>query len=44
MSVCVRVYFGIPIALNYKYVLLASLCYETIKMLVELFDLLVFVV
>ena len=28
--VCVRVYFGIPIALNYKYILLGSLCYDAI--------------
>ena len=40
--VCVRVYFGIPIALNYKYIL-GSLCYDAIKLPVELFDLLAFV-
>ena len=43
MLVCIEAYFGIPIALNYKYILLGSLCYDAIKLLVELFDL-VFVV
>ena len=42
--VCIRAYFGIPIAFNHKYILLGSLCYDTVKLLVELFDLLVFVV
>ena len=42
--VWVRVYCGIPIALKYKYILLESLCYDAIKLLGELFDLLVFVV
>ena len=42
--VYVRAYFGIPIALNYKYILLGSLCYDVIKMLIELFDLLIFVI
>ena len=42
--VCVRIYCGVPIALNYKYILLGSLCYDTIKLLVELFNLLIFVV
>ena len=37
LLVCVRVYFGIPIALNYKYILLGSLCYDAIKLLIELF-------
>ena len=37
MLVCIRVYFGIPIALNYKYILLGSLCYDAIKLLIELF-------
>ena len=41
---CVRAYFGIPIALNYKYILLGSLCYDATKLLIELLDLLVFVV
>ena len=44
MLVCARAYFGIPIALDYKYILLGSLCYDAIKLLVELFDLLIFVV
>ena len=35
--VCVRVYFGIQIALNYKYIHLGSLCYDAIKLLIELF-------
>ena len=35
--VCVRAYFGIPIALNYKYIILVSLCYDVIKLLIELF-------
>ena len=30
--VCVRVYFGTPVALNYKYIL-----YDAIKLLIELF-------
>ena len=42
--VCVRAYFGIPITLNYKHIFLASLCYDANKLLVELFDLFVFVV
>ena len=42
--VCVRAYFGIPIALNYKYIFLGSLCYDAIKLLVELFDLLIVMV
>ena len=42
--VCVRAYFGMPVALNYKYILHGSLCYDVIKLLVEVFDLLVFVV
>ena len=42
--VCVRAYFGIQITFNYKYILLGSLCYDAIKLLVELFDLLVFMV
>ena len=33
----IRAYFGIPIALNYKYILLGSLCYGAIKLLMELF-------
>ena len=37
-------YFGIPITLNYKYILLGSLCYDVIKILIELFDLLIFVI
>ena len=37
LLVCVRVYFGIPIALNYKYIILVSLCYDVIKLLIELF-------
>ena len=35
--VCVRVYFGIPIALNCKYILLGSLFYDANKLLIELF-------
>ena len=35
--VCIWAYFGIPIALNYKYILLGSLCYDSIKLLIELF-------
>ena len=27
----------IPIALNYKYILLGSLCYDAIKLLIDLF-------
>ena len=42
--VCVSAYFGIPIVLNCKYIFLGILCYDAIKLLVELFDLLVFVV
>ena len=42
--VCFRAYLGILIALHYKYILLGSLCYDAIKLLVELFDLLVFMV
>ena len=42
--VFVRAYFGIPVALNYKYILLGSLWYDTIKLLVELFVLLVFMI
>ena len=43
VSVCVRTYFGIPIALNYKYIIfLGSLCYDNIKLLVKLLGLLVF--
>ena len=33
----VMAHFGIPIALNYKYILLGSLCYDAIKLLMELF-------
>ena len=47
MLVCVRAYFGIPITLNYKYmqyILLESLCYDAVKLLVELFDAFVFMV
>ena len=32
-----RAYFGILIALNYKYILLGSLCYDAIKLLIEMF-------
>ena len=35
---------GIPVVLNYKYILLGSLCYDAIKLLIDLFDLLVFVI
>ena len=42
--VCVRAYLGISIALNYRYILLGSLCYDTVKLLIELFDPLVFMV
>ena len=42
--VCFRAYFDIPVALNYWYILLGSLCYDTIKLLLELLGLLVFVV
>ena len=34
--VCGRVYFSIPIALNYKYILLGSLCFDVTKLLVLL--------
>ena len=34
--VLLRVYSGIPIALNYKSILLGSLCYDSIKLLIEL--------
>ena len=34
--VCVRAYFGVQIALSYKYIL-GSLCYDAIKLLMELF-------
>ena len=37
--ICIRAYFGIPIALNYKYINLGSLYYGTVKLPVELFDL-----
>ena len=40
--VCIWAYFGIPVALNYKYILRGSLCYDAIKLLVELIDLLLF--
>ena len=40
----VRAYFSIPVALNYHYILLGSLCYDAIKLLVELFDLFVVMV
>ena len=42
--ISVRAYSGIPIALNYKYIRLGSFRYDAIKLLVKLFDLLVFVV
>ena len=42
--ISVKASFGIPIASNYKYILLGSLSYDAIKLLVELFDLLVSVV
>ena len=35
--VCARAYFGIPGALDYKCILLGSLCYGAIKLLLELF-------
>ena len=35
--VCIRAYSGIQIALNYKDILLWSLCYDAIKLLIELF-------
>ena len=44
LLVCVTAYFGIPNALNYEYILLGSLCYDAVKLLIELSDLLVFVV
>ena len=34
--ICVRNYFGILVALTYKYIL-GSLCYDAIKLLMELF-------
>ena len=40
--VCVRVYFDILIALNYKHILLGSLCYDAIELLIEPFNLLIF--
>ena len=39
MLICIPAYSGIPINLNYKYILLGSLCYDTIKLPIELFDL-----
>ena len=42
--VCVRAYFGISIALLYRYILLGSLCYDAIRLLDKLFDLLVLMV
>ena len=44
VGICVRAYCGILLALNCKYTLLGSLCCDAIKLLIELFDLLVFVV
>ena len=38
----VMAHFGIPIALNYKYILLGSLSYDIIKLLVDMFELIVF--
>ena len=35
--VCVWAHFSIPIAFSYKYILLGSLCYDAIKLLIELF-------
>ena len=35
--VCVRAYFSIPVTLNYKYILLGSLCFDAIKLLIQLF-------
>ena len=42
--VFIRVYFGIRIALNYKSIFHGSLCYDAFKLLVELFDLIIFMV
>ena len=44
LLVFVRAYFGIAIALNYKYILLGSLSYNAIEPLVKLFDLFSFMV
>ena len=44
VTVCVRAYFGIPIALNYKHTLPENLCYDAVNLLVELFGLFVFMV
>ena len=44
MLVCVKACFDIPIALNYKYILLGGLCYDAIKLIVEMCDLLVLMV
>ena len=44
LCIYTRAYFGIPIALDYNYILLGSLCYDTFKLLVELFNRLISVV
>ena len=38
-SVPAQCCYGIPTALNYKYILFQSLCYDAIKLLIELFNL-----
>ena len=42
--ICVMAYFNAKFALNYKYIFLWSLWYDIIKLLIELFDLLVLTV
>ena len=42
LLLCVRAYFGIQIAL--KHILFGDLCYDVVKLLVELFNLLVIMV
>ena len=44
VSAFVGAYFGIPNALNYKYILLGSLRCDAMKLSAELLDLLVFMV
>ena len=40
----VRTYFGNPVALSHRYILRGSLCYDAIRLLDKLFDLLVLMV
>ena len=41
---CIRAYFGIPVAFSCKHILLGSLCYDAIKLFMELFDFFIFMV